>query len=135
MLFKKGTKIYSIFSNKCPKCNEGNFFIKPNSFRIRKVLAMHENCSHCNLKYMMEPSFFYGALYVNYALTVALAIVTFVIAMVVLNLSLNISFGVIIGVLLLLTPLTIRLSRLIWINIFVKYKKESPLDESLKVSK
>jgi len=123
MLFKKGSKLYSIFNNKCPKCNEGEFFVKPNFFRIRKVLAMHENCSQCNLKYMIEPSFFYGALYVNYALTVGIGIVTFAISMLVFELSLNVSFGVIIGVLLLLTPLTIRLSRLIWINIFVKFKK------------
>lgn len=74
---------------------------------------------------MMEPSFFYGALYVNYALTVGIGIITFAIAMLVFEFSLNISFGVIIGVLILLTPLTIRLSRLIWINIFVKYRKDS----------
>ena len=124
MLFKKGSKLYSIFNNKCPKCNEGDFFVKRNSFRFIKVLQMHENCSHCNLKYMMEPSFFYGALYVNYALTVAIAIITFVLAMLIFEISLNVSFGVIIGILILLTPLTIRLSRLIWINIFVKYKKK-----------
>ncbi len=74
---------------------------------------------------MMEPSFFYGALYVNYALTVGIGIFAFVISMLVFELSLNVSFGVIIGVLILLTPLTIRLSRLIWINIFVKYRKNS----------
>lgn len=125
MIFKKGSKLYSIFNNKCPKCNVGDFFIKRNSFRFIKVLQMHESCSHCNLKYMMEPSFFYGALYVNYALTVAIAIFTFILAMVIFDLSLNVSFGVIIGILIILTPLTIRLSRLIWINIFVKYKKDS----------
>ena len=123
MLFKKGTKLYSIFNNKCPKCQEGDFFVKPNSLRIRKLLKMHETCSHCHLKYLMEPSFYYGALYVNYALTVGIGIIAFAISMLVFKLSLNVSFGVIIGILTLLTPLTIRLSRLIWINIFVKYKK------------
>jgi len=127
MLLKKGSKLYSIFNNKCPKCNEGDFFVDRNYLRYKTILKMHTNCSHCNLKYMMEPSFFYGALYVNYALTVAIAIATFIIAMVFLDFSLNVSFGVIIGVLLVLTPLTIRLSRLIWINIFVHYKKDSSL--------
>ena len=74
---------------------------------------------------MMEPSFFYGAMYVSYALTVAIAVASFIIANVFLELSLNMSFASIIGALIILTPVTIRLSRLIWINIFVKYRKDS----------
>ena len=125
MLFKKGTKLYSIFNNKCPKCNDGDFFVKPNAFRFKQALKMYENCSNCNLKYMMEPSFFYGAMYVSYALTVAIAVASFIIANVFLELSLNMSFASIIGALIIFTPVTIRLSRLIWINIFVKYRKDS----------
>ena len=26
-MFKKGSKLYSILNNKCPKCNEGDFFV------------------------------------------------------------------------------------------------------------
>lgn len=73
---------------------------------------------------MMEPSFFYGAMYVSYALTVAIAVASFIISNVFLGLSLDVSFASIIGALIIFTPVTIRLSRLIWINIFVKYKKE-----------
>lgn len=93
--------------------------------KIHKVFEMHTNCSICGLKYMMEPSFFYGAMYVNYSLTVGIAIITFAIATFFFNLSLIESFIPIVVVLLLTAPLTIRFSRIIWINIFVKYKPNS----------
>jgi uncharacterized protein (DUF983 family) len=120
-MIKKGTKLYSIFFNKCPKCHEGDFMKEKNMFKLHKAFQMHEHCSKCGLKYMMEPSFYYGAMYVTYGLTVAISIATFVIATLFFNLNYVESFIPIIITLLLTTPVTIRLSRIIWINLFVKY--------------
>ena len=120
-MFKKGTKLYSILFNKCPKCHEGDFMKEKNPFKLRKAFNMHKNCPSCDFKYMMEPSFFYGAMYVNYGLTVGVSILTFVISTVLFKLSLLESFIPIVVVLILTTPISIRLSRIIWINIFVKY--------------
>lgn len=124
-MFKKGTKLYSILFNKCPKCHEGDFLKEKNMLKLHKVFDMHANCTKCGLKYMLEPSFFYGAMYVNYSLTVGIAIITFAIATLFFNLSLIESFIPIVVVLLLTAPLTIRFSRIIWINLFVKYKPNS----------
>ncbi|MFK5957449.1 MAG: DUF983 domain-containing protein [Lutibacter sp.] len=120
-MFKKGTKLYSIIFNKCPKCHEGDFMIEKNMFKLHRAFKMHDNCPKCNFKNMMEPSFFYGAMYVNYGLTVGLAIVTFIISSLVFNLSLLQSFIPIVAILILSSPLTVRLSRIIWINLFVSY--------------
>jgi Zn-dependent protease with chaperone function len=73
---------------------------------------------------MIEPSFFYGAMYVSYALTVALAVAIFVISYL-LGLGLISSLIAIIVILVALTPLTMRVSRLLYINMFVHYKKEN----------
>jgi uncharacterized protein (DUF983 family) len=35
---------------------------------------MHTNCSFCGLKYEREQGYFIGAMYINYAATVALAV-------------------------------------------------------------
>lgn len=70
---------------------------------------------------MMEPSFYYGAMYVNYALTVGISIATFVIVTLFFNFSLVESFIPIVIALVLSAPVTIRFSRIGWINIFVKY--------------
>ncbi|CAA0166993.1 conserved hypothetical protein [Tenacibaculum maritimum] len=72
----------------------------------------------------MEPSFFYGAMYVNYALTVAISVAAFVIGKIFINLSLLQTFAFILLVLFLLIPVTLRLSRIIWINMFVSYDEK-----------
>ena len=124
-MFKKGTKLYSIANNKCPRCHEGDFFANRRSmFNLKKTLNLHENCSNCDLKYLMEPSFFYGAMYINYGITVALSVIAFVIAKVFIGLSLNQSFFSIIGVLIVFTPINLRLARLLWISFFVSYDEK-----------
>ncbi|WP_228455084.1 DUF983 domain-containing protein [Polaribacter haliotis] len=123
MMFKKGTKIYSVLNGKCPRCQEGNFFKYKFTFNPSKITQLHSNCSNCNLKYMMEPSFFYGAMYVNYGITVGLSIVIFLISKLLFNLTLLQSFMAIIVALIVLAPVNLRLSRILWINMFVSFKK------------
>ncbi|AOW21683.1 DUF983 domain-containing protein [Urechidicola croceus] len=123
-MFKKGTKLYSISNNKCPRCHEGDFYAKKGIFRFKNLLKLNDNCSHCDLKYMMEPSFFYGAMYVNYGLTVAVSVATFIISKVIIGLTVNQSFLSIIAALIIFIPIGLRLSRLIWINMFVSYDKK-----------
>ena len=119
-MFKKGTKIYSVFNNKCPRCSEGDFFVDSNPLHLKNVLKTNEYCSHCKLKYLIEPSFFYGAMYVSYGLTVGASIMTFIILYALEFNLIEVFIGIII-VLVLLTPFTLRLARLIYINIFIHY--------------
>ena len=124
MFFKKGTKLYSILKFKCPKCQEGDFFIEKGNFKLKGVTKIHDSCANCNLKYMMEPSFFFGAMFVAYGLSVGLSILTFLITNLVFHFELLESFVAIILILIGSTPYALRLSRIIWINIFVSYKKK-----------
>ena len=128
-MVKKGSKLYSIFFNKCPKCQEGDFMQENNMFKLKKAFKMNEYCSKCGLKYMMEPSFFYGAMYVSYGLTVGLAIITFTISTLIFNTTMLESFIPIIVVLSISAPITSRLSRIIWINLFVKYEPKPKKNE------
>lgn len=130
-MFKKGTKIYSIINGKCPKCHEGNFFKYGFTFNPKKVIKLHDNCSNCNLKYMIEPSFYFGAMFVNYAIAVALFVSIFIVAKVIIGLSILQSFTAIIAVSLLLTPMSLRLSRILWINMFVAFDKSKNLNKSV----
>lgn len=122
-MWKKGTKFYSVKHNKCPRCQEGDFFVNPAGFRFKGNLKMHESCSHCGLKYMLEPSFFYGAMYVSYAITVAMAFSVFVICQL-LDLGLVTSLISILVVLVLANPFVMRISRLVYINLFIRFKPE-----------
>lgn len=81
---------------------------------------MHEHCGHCGLHYSLEPSFFFGAMYVSYALGVALSVAIFVIAKM-LGADMLEAFFWIFGLLMVSLPIVTRVSRTIWINFFVSY--------------
>ncbi len=130
-MFKKGTKIYSIVKGKCPKCHEGDFFENGFTLNPNKIIKLHDNCPKCNFKYMIEPSFFFGAMFVNYAIAVALFVGIFIIAKVLLGFSILHSFIAIIVISLLLTPITLRLSRILWINLFVSFDKKSAINKNV----
>lgn len=123
MKFLKGTKLYSILTGHCPVCHEESMYIEKNPYKIGTTLKMHERCSHCDTKYKIEPSFFYGAMYVSYAVGIAFAVAAFVIANFIFNLNLLQTFIVIVITLVTFLPIITRLSRNIWINLFMHYKK------------
>ncbi|WP_299243122.1 DUF983 domain-containing protein [uncultured Aquimarina sp.] len=127
MSFLKGTKIYSVFTGTCPVCQNESMYKEPNPYKLGKVFQMHERCSHCNTKYKIEPSFFYGAMYVSYGVGIAFAVAAFVIGNLFLKLNLLNTFFVIVGTLLVFFPVILRLSRNIWINIFMHYGKKKNL--------
>ncbi len=127
-MLKKGTKLFSIFKGKCPRCHEGAFFKNKFTLHPTRVTELHERCNKCDLKYMIEPSFFYGAMYVNYGLTVAIAVSSFIIARVFVGAELLTSFLVVFIALLAFAPFGLRLSRTIWINMFISYKKPEEIE-------
>ena len=92
-----------------------------NPYYLSRIFQMHERCSHCDTKYKMEPSFFYGAMYVSYGLGITFAVAVFLISFLLLNTSLMASFLWIVVTLVIFMPIIIRLSRNIWINLFVNY--------------
>ena len=122
-MLKKGSKLNSILSGCCPKCHEENMFIDKNPYHLANVYKMHEKCSHCGTKYSIEPSFFYGAMYVSYGLGVALAVAAFIISFLIFESSLKNSFIAIVVSLVIFMPVIMRLSRNIWINMFITYDK------------
>ena len=71
---------------------------------------------------MIEPAFYFGALYVSYGITVAICIVTFIISKIIFDLALLPSFITVFIVLILFIPVNLRLSRILWINMFINYK-------------
>lgn len=126
----KGFKLYSILTGKCPVCHTGNMYRYRNLYKASQTLQMHERCAHCDTKFKIEPSFFYGSMYVSYGVGIIFAITTFVIAHWVLNLGLLASFLAIVGVLVLSLPIILRLSRNIWINFFFKFDRQKAVKHS-----
>lgn len=123
-ILPKGSKLYSIFKYKCPRCHQGEVFKSKSSYNLPKMFDLHEKCSHCGLRYEFEPGFFYGAMYVSYGLTVALGIATYILMQIFFEASVGQIIAVLVAALIVGSPLILRLSRIIWMNLFIKYEPE-----------
>ena len=120
-MLKKGSKLNSILTGSCPKCQNESMYSDKNPLNLTKVLKMNDHCSHCGLKYQIEPSFFYGAMYVSYGLNVAVGIAAFIVSFVFFKTTIEQSFIAIVISLIVLFPFVLRLSRNLYINMFVSY--------------
>lgn len=128
-MLQKGTKLYGILTGSCPKCQGESMYKNTNPYALSQLFQMYERCSHCGTKYKMEPSFFYGAMYVSYALGVAFSVAAFIISFLFIGASLVHTFIAIIVTLLVFMPVIIRLSRNIWINFFINYDPTAAKDD------
>lgn len=122
-MLKKGTVINSILTGSCPKCQEESMYVERNPYKLSTLYKMHDTCSHCHTQYKIEPSFFYGAMYVSYGVTVAIGVAVFVVLNLILQLNVLETFLGIVVVILALMPVTARISRNIYINLFIHFDK------------
>ncbi len=119
-LFRKGSKAYSIFGFKCPRCMEGDLFFTK-SFSFKKSFEMHESCPNCNQDFEPEPGFYYGAMFVSYIFTAFFSIGFLLIFHWVFDFSLMTSFGMLVTFFAIFFVVIFRLARSIWISLNVKY--------------
>lgn len=115
--------LYSVAANKCPHCHKGQVFQGNNPYSFKNGLKMNDSCTECGLKYEREPGFFYGSLYVNYALTSGIFIVLYLSDALWIHMDTVLLLTIIITVILGLYPVTYRWGRLFWINFFIRYDK------------
>lgn len=63
----------AIVSAKCPQCREGKLF-SVSILSYKKLSDVNKTCSVCGANFQPEPDFYYGAMYISYAFSVALVI-------------------------------------------------------------
>ncbi|WP_111682487.1 DUF983 domain-containing protein [Winogradskyella tangerina] len=122
-MIRKGMKLYSILFGACPKCHQESMYTVKNPYILSDTLKINDHCSHCGTRYRMEPSFFYGSMYVSYGVGIAFAVAAFIVSFVILESSLITAFISIVLTLICFLPVIMRLSRNIWINLFMSYDK------------
>ena len=128
-------KSWAMLHAKCPHCRRGNMFNGGTySLGSNKI---NEHCSHCGMRFEIEPGYFYAAMYVSYALNVMYAgVLWFSTYQITHN---DDSPWLYISVILLgcfaLSPLTFRYSRvflLYWLSPKVKYQPYLDTDDPVK---
>lgn len=111
------SKILDIVTEKCPKCGRGKVFNKKGNPLLFQMPRMNKHCGECGHKFEKEPGYFFGAMFVSYALTAGEMILFFLIVHSFIESFLTIV--ILIGVMsVLLSTFNFRLSRMIWMNIF-----------------
>jgi len=130
-MINKGTKLYSIVHFSCPRCQESPLFVNPNPYVYNDMAKIYENCPVCGNKHEIEPGFFWGAMYVSYAFSVAISVTVFLIYHVLFS-SFPFSYFVVALILaqLLSYPVFFRLSRVIYLNFFINYKADAAQKKS-----
>lgn len=114
----KKSIFYSIPMLKCPRCRTGNLFPK---LVIAKPLDMHKSCEFCNQKFILEPGFYWGAMFISYIISAFSLFGMLAIFLFVLKWSLNAAFICGVIILLIFYLYIVRISRSVWIHFFVKY--------------
>lgn len=109
------SKLLAVAQSKCPRCREGNMF-DGRVYGLKKQ-KMNEICPCCGFKFEIEPGYFYAAMYVSYAFSVAqvvtLALIT---AYFTHSESPWLYIGVLFGAILLFAPFNLRYSRLVLLH-------------------
>ena len=109
------SKFSALTHSKCPRCRVGKVFEgKAYGFRKQK---MNEFCPVCGVKFEVEPGYFYAAMYVSYAFSVAqivsLAVATYIITR---SESPWLYLGVLFFTTLIFAPFNFRYSRLVLLH-------------------
>lgn len=125
------SRFQAIAEGRCPQCREGKMFKYP-FFRVDKFDQMHSNCPVCNLRYEVEPGFWYGAMFVSYAFSILILAVLGVVLYWFFNDPPIMGYIIPITVISLISvPFNFRISRSIFLHLFgfVKYKPEVIVNE------
>lgn len=97
-----------------------------NPYVFKSTLEMYEVCPVCGINFEPELGFYFGTGYVSYGLSVAFTVASFLFTLVVFGLSIKDNslfywLGTNIALLIIVQPMIMRLSRVIWLSFFTKY--------------
>lgn len=125
----------AVLQSKCPRCRRGKIFT--GSLYGFDLQRTNETCSHCHMRFEIEPGFFYGAMYVSYAFVVAemlnVGLLTYIITGNDKSPWLYI-FSILLSI-LVLTPVNYRYSKVLLLHFLtpkVKYKPEYDTNDKLE---
>lgn len=92
---------------------------------------MYPTCGHCHQSFEPEPGFYFGAMFVSYGINTLLFIASWItLTLVYPSYSLFLLLGLLVGIVMLSLPFSFRLSRSIWLALFVRFDPQQPAKKS-----
>lgn len=113
--------MYSIIKLKCPRCQEGDLFLTKNPYNLKMFDKMPRRCPVCGEDFEKETGYYWGAMMVSHATTMALAVIIHFIVFYFYGWETAPHLISLISIFIVLVPVIFRNSRAIWINFFVEY--------------
>tara|TARA_R110002012_G_scaffold296694_1_gene494135 strand:- start:49349 stop:49672 length:324 start_codon:yes stop_codon:yes gene_type:complete len=100
-------------------------FLRGKLLNPTKFSVMNKSCAHCGQSFEPEPGYYFGAMFVSYAINTALFITAWV-ALTILkpDYSLSLLLSLLGVAAIVFLPFIYRISRSIWIAIFISYQGE-----------
>ena len=115
--------VSNVLKGTCPRCGQTKVFKSKGNLLLFRLPTMHERCEKCNYSFLRETGFYFGAMYMSYALTVAEMVAVFVLGLIFGQGFLTMFIEVVI-VLFVLSMFNYKLSRLMWLNMFYREDDE-----------
>lgn len=130
----KTSQLEAIVKAKCPRCRRGKIFA--GSLYGLNLQKTNEHCSHCDMRFEVEPGYFYGAMYVSYTFVVGemlnIGLITYLITG--NDKSPWLYITTILLTILALTPINYRYSRVLllhWLTPKIKYYPEYDCNDKI----
>ena len=121
--------VLNVIQCKCPNCKKGKMFSNRGNILLFKIPEMKTKCEVWDFKFEKEPGFFFGAMFVSYALAVGQMIISLVIFWQIIDFSPLKVFIIIALIALLLSTLNYKISRSIWVHLFYKKPVKSTINK------
>lgn len=115
-----------ITGGKCPHCRTGKIF-RYRFWNLFRFAKQNHICENCGQDFLIEPGFYYGAMYFTYIVNVIAIMAGICISYFGFGIEDPISLALPVVILItLLVPLNFRLSRVLWLYFFgdIIYQQE-----------
>lgn len=112
----------SMLQCRCPRCREGKMFKSGN---VYTEFTMHNHCYKCGTKFRPEPGFYQGAMFVSYGFGIMLLVFAFMLTAFFENIPAYVFIVSYSIVIIAIFPFVYKMSRTIYLSIFVHYYDEA----------
>lgn len=109
---------------KCPRCGESDLFKDPNPFNLGHLSEMHRQCPHCKLKIEPETGFYYGAMWISYAIGVFASLILIGLLILAFHVDTLWAFIAVVVFHIVFSPYLFRLARAVWLSFYVNQHRD-----------
>lgn len=99
-------------------------FVDRNPYHLNNMGKMYKTCAHCGQRFEPETGFYYGAMYLSYAIGVFSSLILFSIFNFLFGIVYTWSFVLVAVIWVGSSPYLFRFSRVLWLSLYVNNHRD-----------